>query len=115
MQTIHNIRTNLDYRPVYTGNLQMAPTPVAPFALVVARAPAVAAPRPTPEPRPPPEPRPTPAVAPAIVEGSETTGHLQRARKIPDYRSAYIGNFQMAPRTLGVEGSGAMNVYSNKS
>jgi hypothetical protein len=111
MQTIDNIRTNLDYRLAYIGKFQMAPTPVAPFALVVARAPAIAvvvAPRPTPEPRPPPQP-------PAIVEGSETTGHLQRARKIPDYRSAYIGNFQMAPRTLGVEGSGAMDVYSNKS
>ena len=91
MQTIHNIRTNLDCRPAYTDNFQMTPTPVA---LVVARA---------------------PAQPPAIVEGSETTGHLQRARKIPDYRSAYIGNFQMALRTLGVEGSGAMNVYSNKS
>jgi len=86
----------------------MAPTPVAPFALVVARAPAVAVVAVV-------APRPTPAVAPAIVEGSETTSHLQRARKIPDYRSAYIGNFQMAPRTLGAEGSGAMDVYSNKS
>jgi len=37
-------------------------------------------------------------IAPAVarVDGSGIGDVLQRARKIPDYRSAYIGNFQMA-------------------
>ena len=73
----------------------MAPTPVAPFALVVARAPAAAAVAVAVATTPPPPP-PPPTTG---VEGSGTTGRLQRARKIPDYRSAYIGNFQIARAT----------------
>jgi hypothetical protein len=76
----------------------------------------------------------TPVVVPAPpaplgMEGSGTRSVLQRARKIPDYRSAYLGNFQMltninnknlatattpatkpATATVGVEGSGTTDL-----
>jgi len=88
----------------------MTPAPVAPFALVVARTKA-------------PEPV---AVAQVLAgtEGSGRTGQLQRAMKIPDYRSAYVGNFQMvtnsnnknlATVTVGKETSCIADVLSNKS
>ena len=77
---------------------------------------------------PAPAPAPGPP-APLGMEGSGTRSVLQRARKIPDYRSAYLGNFQMltninnknlataiiparatATATVGVEGSGTTDL-----
>ena len=102
MQTIHKIRTSNFRSAAYSTNFQMTPAPVAAFALPVARAPVVAvaavavvAVVAVAAPPPPPPPPPVESQVLAGAEDSGTTGRLQRARKIPDYRTAYLGNFQM--------------------
>jgi hypothetical protein len=79
-------------------------------------------------------PAPGPAAVPPAPSGMECSGTrsvLQRARKIPDYSSAYLGNFQMltninnknletaitparatatATATVGVESSGTTDL-----